>query len=203
MAPKINFSSQFSSCSLGQINTRIKSAQCLVPYQAPDVAIEIPATSVGAVENTAFTLSFTAHAIGDDASNEVSAMATLPAILTLQSVSAPGGACTIDGASVSCSLGNLPAQETRKIDLIVVGAATGTGTATFAVASPNDYVSTDNTAQMSIEVSATPAPPTAPATSSTPGGGGSLDLEVLVMLGGIAGFAVARRWPRHRDERHG
>jgi len=193
MAPRIDFSSQFSGCSLGQINTRIKSAQCLVPYQAPDVAIELPATSVGAVENTAFALSFTAHAIGDDASNEVSAMATLPAILTVQSASAPGGTCTIDGASVSCSLGKLLPQETRKIDLTVVGTATGTGTATFAVASPNDYVSTDNTAQMSIEVSAAPAPPTAPAASSTPGGGGSLDLEVLVVLGGVAGLAVARR----------
>ena len=185
-------------------SARIKSAQCLVPYQAPDVAIELPATSVGAVENTAFTLAFTAHAIGDDASNEVSAMATLPAILTVQSANGPGATCTIDGASVSCSLGKLLAQETRTIELTVVGTTTGTGTTTFAVASTNDYVSTDNTAQMSIEVSAAP-PPTAPATSSTPsggGGGGSLDFEVLVMLGGAAGFAAARRSPRHRGQRN-
>jgi hypothetical protein len=176
MAPRVNFSDQFSSCSLEQINARIKTAQCLTPYQAPDVAVELPATSIGAVANSAFTLSFVAHAIGDDASNDVSAIASLPANLTVQSATAAGGTCTIDGGavaggSVTCSLGKLMPQETRQIDLTVVGTATGSGTVTVSVASPNDYVADNNSAQVSIQISAA-APTTSSATGGPSGGGG-------------------------------
>jgi hypothetical protein len=206
MAPRVNFSDQFSSCSLEQINARISTAQCLTPYQAPDVAVELPATSIGAVANSAFTLSFVAHAIGDDASNDVSAIASLPANLTVQSATAAGGTCTTDGGavaggSVSCSLGKLMPQETRQIDLTVVGTATGGSTVTVSVASPNDYLVGNNSAQVSIQISAA-TPSTSGATSGdagasgSGGGGGSLDPAILAVLGGAAGFAVRRRGVR-------
>ncbi len=200
MAPKINFSSQFSSCSLQQIGARMKSAQCLTPYQAPDVAVELPATLVGAVANTPFTLSFTAQAVGDDPSTDVSAIANLPSSLTLQSATAAGGTCTVDGSSATCSLGKLMPQESRQIDLTVVGVNPGTSTAAVSVTSSNDSVVDNNSAQISIEVSTGP-PATAPVTSGSGGpdsgggggGGGSLDWRVLGLLAGAAGFAVRRR----------
>jgi len=200
MAPKVNFSDQFSSCSLEQINASIKTAQCLTPYEAPDVTVELPVTSIGALANSTFTLSFVAHAIGDDASNEVTALAALPANLTVQSAVAAGGTCTIDGGasaggggSVTCSLGKLIPQETRQIDLTVVGTTAGSSTATFSVASPNDYVASNNSAQVSIQISAAAAAPTTSSASADGGGGGSLDLAILAALGGAAGFAVRRR----------
>jgi hypothetical protein len=212
MAPQLNFSDQFSSCSLEQINAQIKTAQCLIPYEAPDVAVELPATSIGAIVNSVFTLSFTAHALGDDPSNAVSAIASLPANLTLQSATAAGGSCTIDGGAVAggsatCSLGKLMPQETRKVDLTVVGTTTGSSTATFSVASPNDYVVSNNSAQVSIQISAAAAPATSSATSGNAsastgsgGGGGSLDLAILAVLGASAGFAARRRWSGQRPQ---
>jgi hypothetical protein len=195
MAPMINFSEQFSSCSLEQIDARIKTAQCLTPYQPPDVAVELPVTSIGAVVNSTFTLSFVAHAIGDDASSKVSAIASLPASLTVQSVTAAGGACTSSGGSVTCSLGTLMPQETRQIDLNLVGTAAGSSTATVSVASPNDSVVNNNSAQVDIQISATAQDPaTSSATSGgSGGGGGNLDAAILAVLGGAAGFAARRR----------
>jgi hypothetical protein len=198
MAPKINFSDQFSSCSLEQINAWIKTAQCLTPYEAPDVSVELPVTSIGALANSTFTLSFVAHAIGDDASNDVMALAALPANMTVQSAAAAGGTCTIAGEaaageSVTCSLGKLMPQETRRIDLTLLGTTTGSSTATLSVASPNDYVADNNSAQVAIQISpAAAAPPTGSA-SAGGGGGGSLDLAILAALGGTAGLAVRRR----------
>jgi hypothetical protein len=197
MAPKVNFSEQFSSCSLEQINARIKTAQCLTPYQAPDVAVELPATSIGALANSTFTLSFIAHAIGDDASNDVLAIAALPANLTAESATAAGGTCTIDagagaGGSVTCSLGKLMPQQMRQIDLTLVGTAAGSSTATLSVASPNDSVVGNNSAQVSIQISAAADPATGSATGGG-GGGGSLDLTILAVLGGAAGFAARHR----------
>jgi hypothetical protein len=200
MAPQINYSEQFSSCSLDQINARIKTAACVIPYEAPDIAIELPASLVGAVANSTFTISFVAQAIGDDPSNNVTAIATFPSNVTLQSATAAGGTCTSDAQSVSCAFGDLAPQQTRQIDLTLVGSVVGTTTAVLSVASPNDYVSTNNTAQVSIQITAA-LPPTAPgstsaATTATPsggGGGGSFDLVVLSVLGGATALAVMRR----------
>jgi hypothetical protein len=200
MAPQINYSQQFSSCSLTQIDARIQTASCLVPYEAPDVEVDLPATLVGAVANSTFTLSFIAHAIGDDPSNDVTASASLPANVSFQSATAAGGTCTNAAGTVSCTLGNLLPQETRQIDLTLVGSTVGTSTAILSVASPNDFVSTNNTAQVSIQISAE-APAAAPsgtATAATPsgGGGGSFDLSILAILTGAAGFTVRRRTMR-------
>ena len=197
MAPQINYSDQFSSCSLGQINARIKTAMCLAPYEAPDVEVDLPAKLVGAVANSTFTISFVAHAIGDDTSNDVTANASLPSNVSLQSATVAGGTCTNDAGTVSCTLGNMLPQETRQIDLTLVGGAVGTTTATLSVASPNDYVSTNNTAQVTIQISAEPtATPTGTTTApaATPsGGGGSFDWGVLGILAGALGFAARRR----------
>ncbi|MBS0421616.1 MAG: hypothetical protein JSR66_28160 [Proteobacteria bacterium] len=205
MAPQINYSDQFSSCSITQITARIQTASCLMPYEAPDVRVELPATAIGATANTAFTVSFVAHAIGDDASNSVTASATIPAGITVQAATAAGGSCTTDvgNSTVSCTLGNMAAQDTRQIDLTLVGSTVGTSTANVSVASPNDYVSSNNSAQVSIQISAA-APSTSASTGGTAnatgassggGGGGAIDLSILAMLAGSAGFAA---WRRHR-----
>ncbi len=200
MAPQINYSEQFSNCSLQQIGARIKTAACLIPYEAPDVAIDLPATLVGAIADSAFTISFVAHAIGDDPSNDVTANASLPDNVSFQSATVAGGTCTGSDGTVSCTLGNMLPQETRQIDLTLVGGTVGTTTAILSVASPNDYVSTNNTAQVSIQISAAP-PPAATSTTTAPsaapsGGGGSFDLSVLGILAGAAGFAARRRTMR-------
>ena len=196
MAPQINYSDQFSSCSLTQINARIKTASCLVPYQAPDVRIEVPNTLVGAVANATFTVSFVAHAVGDDASNSVTAGATLPTGVSFVSATAAGGGCTSDSGTVSCTLGNMAPQETRQIDLTLTSNTVGTSTATVVVASPNDYVSTNNSAQVTLQISETTQAATgsaANAPSGGGGGGGAIDVSLLSVLAGVAGFTLRKR----------
>jgi hypothetical protein len=190
MAPQINWSDQFSSCSLTQINARIKTASCLVPYQAPDVRVELPDTLVGAVAKATFTVSFVAHAVGDDASNSVTASATLPTGVSFVSATAAGGSCTSDSGTVSCTLGNMAPQETRQIDMTLTSNTVGTSTATVAVASPNDYVSTNNSAQVTLQISeTTQAATSSPANASSGGGGGgAIDFSLLSILAGVAGF---------------
>jgi hypothetical protein len=200
MAPKINYNDQFSSCSLTQISARIKTAACLTPYEAPDVRVEVPAALVGAVANTTFTVSFIAHAIGDDASNSVTANASLPPGITFVSATAAGGSCTADGQTISCTLGNMPPQDTRQVDLTLTSTTVGSSVASVAVASPNDYVSTNNSADVTIQITASPpaSNPTTPGStanaSSNPGsggGGGALDLSLLGAL--VLGLSARRR----------
>jgi hypothetical protein len=203
MAPRINYSDQFSACSLTQISARIKTASCLTPYEAPDVRVEVPASLVGAIANSTFTVSFIAHAIGDDASNSVTANASLPSGIAFVSATAAGGSCTAQGQTISCALGNMAPQETRQVDLTLTSTTAGSSVVSVAVASPNDYVSTNNSADMTIQITEPPPPPpppnpTTPGTTANAssnagsgGGGGALDLSVLGVL--VIGLSARRR----------
>src|SRR4029077_9346693 len=66
MAPTINMSSQFSSCSLQQMQARIQTAQCLTPYVPPDVGLSVPSGQMGIVVDQVFTATFSILATGDD-----------------------------------------------------------------------------------------------------------------------------------------
>src|SRR4029077_9789396 len=71
MAPTINMSSQFSSCSLQQMQARIQTAQCLTPYVPPDVGLGIASPQIAIVVGQTFSTRFSVQATGDDPSNNV------------------------------------------------------------------------------------------------------------------------------------
>ncbi len=198
MAPQINGSNQFSSCSLQQMQARIQTAQCLIPYIPPDVTVSLPSNVLGAAVNSPFTLSYSVSAAGDDASSDVVANATLPTNLTVQSATVSGGSCTQGAGTVSCSIGALASGETRQINLQLTASATGTSTVTLGVTSSNDSnVSNDSgsvTANITNDMAA-PTPPTQPATGSADtggGGGGQIDITLLAFLGLTLAATLAR-----------
>src|SRR5262249_21432467 len=140
------------------------------------------------------------HAIGDDPSQDVSALASLPANLQIQSASAAGGSCSIDRGSVACPLGTLEPKETRNIELTVVGMATGSNTATLSVTSSNDSESGNNSSELTVQISAAATPATPASSAPTPGagtggsgGGGSLDVLILAILSGMAAWRLTKR----------
>ena len=200
MSPTINGSSQFSDCSLRQIQARIQSAQCLTDYSPPDVTITAPTAEVGAGVNTPFTLSITVSALGDDASNDVSATVTLPANLTVQSATVAGTACTVASGTLTCSIGSLTPGQTRSIDVQLTATAIGTSSISFAVTSSNDSNPGNDTGTVTANVAETaPAisPSTAEATAASGGGGGgAIDLAMLAFLGLTVAMG-ARRAGRH------
>jgi hypothetical protein len=60
------------------------------------------------------------------------------------------------------------------------------------VASPNDYVSTNNSAQVTLQISETTQAATGSAANAPSGGGGggggAIDVSLLSVLAGVAGF---------------
>jgi hypothetical protein len=194
MAPQLNGSDQFSSCSLSQIQPVIAKASCLTAYSPPDASIEVPTQNLSATVSTPLVASFTVRALGDDVSTNVNVTVTLPATLTVNSVSANGGTCTSGGGTASCNLGNLSAGDTRQVDLNVTPTQAGSLTLSLSVASSNDPNSSNNTGSIAITAAgaSTPTTPTNPPPSTGSsgsgggggGGGGSMDFLMLAMLGG-------------------
>jgi hypothetical protein len=188
MAPHLNGSDHFSACSLQQMQPVVRNASCLSAYTPPDAAIVVAAGALQASVNTPFTASFSVHASGDDASQDVAATATLPADLSLQSADTAGATCTSGAGTVSCALGTLMPGETRQIDLNMVGATAGTSTVNLSLASSNDSVASNNSGTITVTVAATPSPPSGGsaiaggATSGASGGGGRLDFAFLALL---------------------
>src|ERR1044071_10121472 len=100
MAPQLNGSDQFSPCSIQQIQPVIAAASCLTAYSPPDASIVVPTPTLQGTVGTALIASFTVQALGDDASSNAPVTVSMPATLTIQSVSANGGSCT-PGAGIA------------------------------------------------------------------------------------------------------
>jgi hypothetical protein len=198
MAAQINYSDQFSACSLQQIQAKIAQASCLVAYSAPDAAIELPASTVQGTVASAFSTEFNVRSMGGSVSQNVSATATIPNGLTLNSSAASNGAtCTTGAGTVSCIFGDVEAGGSRTVTLNVTSQSAGTYPVDLSVTSSNDTNSANNASQMSVSITAQSSVPD-PSTSATSsdGGGGSLGYGMLGALLGFAGLSLRRRSSR-------
>jgi hypothetical protein len=179
MAAQLNFSNQFSACSIQQIQARAASAACLRPYSPADVAISTGG-GISAQTNSAFVLTLTVQALGSATSSEVSATATPPATMTLNSATAANGSCGMTSGVVSCTLGNMDPGSSSQITLNLTGPAAGTFQIPFDVSSTNDSVSSNNSGQVTVTLADAPSGGTTVPDGS--GGGGRTSLDVLAML---------------------
>jgi hypothetical protein len=190
MAPRLNGSDQFSACSITQIQPLVNNGRCLTVYNPPDVALEIAKPSVPAQTGTAFVASFVVHALGDDASNQVTATATLPTTLTIGSVTANGGTCTTGAGTATCTLGTLAAGDTRQVDLNLTATENGSLNVSLLLDSSNDNDASNDSGTITITASGNPVEPNPPSTGGSTstgdggggGGGGRLDLALLALL---------------------
>jgi hypothetical protein len=195
MAPQLNGSDQFSACSVQQITPFVNNSTCLTTYAPPDASIQVTSPTLNATVGTALVASYMVRATGDDASANVTTTVSLPANLTLQSISANGGTCTSGAGTATCNLGSLAAGDSRQVDLNVTATASGTLALSLSVDSSNDPNAANDSGTITINASTTGAPPATPPTGGTDssggGGGGRLDLALLALLGALS-FAAAR-----------
>ena len=210
MAPRLNGSDQFSACSITQMTPTVNNASCLSAYIPPDVSLEVTTPSPQATIGTAFTASFVVRATGDDASMDVSATASIPTGLTLNSVTSAGATCTTGAGSATCSFGTMTAGDAREVDLDLTSDTAGSLLVNVTLASTNDAISSNNSGSLSVTSAGTPAPPPPPpptggggggntgtASGGGGGGGGALDVTTLIMMFGVL-LLVQRRRVRAR-----
>ena len=207
MAPQLNGNDQFSACSVEQIQPRVNNSSCLTTYIPPDASINVANPTANATVGTPLVASFTVRASGDDASANVTVTISLPTSLTIQSVSANGGTCTSGAGTASCSLGNLPAGDSRQVDLNVTPTAAGPLVLNIQLDSSNDPNASNDTGTITINATETVVtPPVTPpsdgagSASGGGGGGGRMDIALLALLG-AAMLAGARRRVAHEVNR--
>lgn len=152
MAPRINNSNEFSQCSLDSITPVVDAAACVVPLRLADADFDLPA-SARRLRGAAFDYAFSVRSIGTDQVDGITVTATAPAGTTLNSASVTGGsACTVSGATATCSVGSLAASTSRGITLNLTAQQSGTATVNVSLASTNDGAASNNTGSVAIGI---------------------------------------------------
>lgn len=143
MAPQLNFSSTFSTCSLQQMQPRIAAASCVVPSRNRDVAVSVPATTLQTIVNEPFEVPIDLLSVGD--TDAVNLILTVSETLGLNILSAslPGAACTV-GRDVRCELPALAAGASARLTLRASYGSTGQFSIVAQVLSSNDVNSSND-----------------------------------------------------------
>lgn len=149
MAPRMNGSSTFSACSLQQMSPVVSSASCLAQVDAPDVSLSVP-TSTALVQGKTATLTFTVRSSGNATVTGVSVTAAPPAGVTLDSGTAAGAACTANGASLRCTLGDMASGVSQDVQLGLRSSIVGTSQLALQLAASNDSISANNQASLAL-----------------------------------------------------
>jgi hypothetical protein len=167
MAPEINFSSEFSACSLQQIQARLQSASCVVAARNRDLAVSTPTERLQAIANTPFEVTFDLTSVGDTDAVNIVLTVFQPFNLNVLSASMPGAVCTVQfGDNTRCELPVLAAGDTTRLTLRASYGSVGEQTFRAAVVSSNDvnsandqaFVRVDNVAERAMQITAVSVP---------------------------------------------
>lgn len=137
MAPRLNGSNQFSSCSIQEMSQEIARASCITALPSVDMQVALQnATTIlfGASTDLSYEISNSGTL---DATN-VTADFTVPANVVVDLVTPSAGTCTSGGTTVSCTMGDIAGLAARSVDITVTPTALGSGTASATVAADID-----------------------------------------------------------------
>ncbi|MEO8308369.1 MAG: M12 family metallo-peptidase [Pseudomonadota bacterium] len=196
MAGTISGSKTFSSCSLAQIAPVIEIAkslpQCLTLIDA-DLSVAVTGDAASVLVGSDVGVTLTVRNLGNTDVSDAQLNITVPAGLTLGTVSATGINCAQSGTAVSCLPSALAINATASVRLTLHGATVGAAVVAAAISSSvSDSVASNNQSQVSISVSNVPVQP--PNSGNSNSGGGAVGLE---LLGALLLLLISRkRWRR-------
>lgn len=204
MAPRVNGNSQFSQCSLDQMQPVIQAASCIAALAPADVSLPAALSSITAHPGDSFTFTVPVTNSGGMAANNARATISIPTAFAINDAFVPGGACVSGGGSVQCDMGTIPASAQATINITLLANTAGDYTISGNVTADSEASTGNDTTSLAISVItaqavAPPAPAatTSPAPASGGGGGGALSELALAMLSALAFLRARVRRSRH------
>ncbi len=107
MAPSVNGSDQFSSCSVTEMQDDVAAASCITALPATDMSVAFNGSGTTILLNVPTDLVFDVDNQGSLDATNVSVDFTIPAALTVNSIAASSGSCTTGAGTANCSLGTV------------------------------------------------------------------------------------------------
>lgn len=155
MAPQLNGSDQFSSCSLSEMQQVIATANCTSPLPSTDVAVVATGQPAAILRGTSETLTFSINSVGTNTADNVMFDVSIPALVTLDSITASSGNCTSGAGTASCTIGAISSGSGVNVDLDVTADSAGNASFDATVSATVDANANNN--QSSIVLAINPS----------------------------------------------
>lgn len=152
MAPQLNNSSTFSSCSLEQIAPVVARASCLAPYDSADGTVDAP-TEVAVALNVPTDITVTVQSVGTATLNNATLRISVPVSVALQSASGAIASCSVAAQTADCALGDLAPGATQSVTFRVLAQSAGTPNVQLRVMASNDGLAANDTRNLLLRVS--------------------------------------------------
>ena len=152
MAPSVNGSDQFSSCSIDTMRPNADAAFCINPLAQTDVAIAVTNTPPDLLLGASTDLIFNVSNAGSGNATNVEATFALPTNLSLNSAASTVGSCISGGGQVDCTIGTLPGSGSASVALAVTASSVGSDTLDASVVADGDANLNDNSQSVPIVV---------------------------------------------------
>jgi hypothetical protein len=152
MAPTLNGSDEFSSCSITQMQPVIAAANCITPLASTDVAVIAVGQPPAILEGSSETLNFSVNSVGTGSADNVTFDVTVPALVTLDSISASSGTCTTGAGNASCAIGTIASGSGVSIALDVTASTTGNANFDATVGATVDANANNNQATIALVI---------------------------------------------------
>jgi hypothetical protein len=152
MAPQLNGSGTFSACSVSRMQDPIARARgvCIAGLHYADLALDFPPPGFSFPAQQEFGFPMTIRSIGNEPARNAVLRIELPSEITYQSAVLANGSCAANGSVVTCQIGDVPAGESRTVELRLISSIVGTYFMTGSVAADNDYTQSNNARNMFI-----------------------------------------------------
>ncbi len=152
MAPSVNGSDQFSSCSITEMQDDVAAAPCIGPIPSTDIAVV-----AGSVPSNVFTddnvnVTFDVDSVGTEDATSVTLDVTLPPNVTVNGVSATSGSCSTGAGTASCTLGTIAGGSGVTVTLDTTAAAAGNASFTAIAGADGDANANNNDATAAYAV---------------------------------------------------
>ena len=155
MAPRLNGSDQFSSCSIAEMQDNIAAASCINPLPSVDVAVALNGQASTLLLGADTVLGYAVSNNGTLQATNVTADFTLPSTVTFESVTTTTGTCTNGAGTISCNLGTVAGSSNQTVTINVTPSSVGVGTLTASVTADVDDQLSNN--QETLQVTVDPA----------------------------------------------
>lgn len=152
MAPSINGSDRFSTCSVQRMQLEVASATCLSPIGPADLAVTLPRQTQTALAGASFSQAISIVNQGADTASGVALEATTEPGLGIVAVESGGANCTVAAGTASCALGAIEGGAARGVTLTLRAQAPGTFDVAAEVTADADTDASDDSAAATITV---------------------------------------------------
>ena len=155
MATTLNGSSQFSACSITEMQDDIATASCITPLPTVDMSIALNGQPPTALLGNSATLTFDVINNGTLPATSVAAAITLPNNVSFVSAAASTGSCSSGAGSVNCVLGDVGGSSLNTVIVSTITTAVGVGIFDATVTADVDERAGNN--QDSVQLTVDPA----------------------------------------------